>query len=187
MTRMEKKYLLCKEVERHVRREMKEHKDFMWMSKEIASHGCGVLGVNTLKRLWGIEGYEHTAPQQGTLNVLASFLGYRNFEHFTSVVQNESSDQLIMKHLDTWLLEPGLSVRCTWLPDRICTFRHDGQSQFTVTESQNSKLAVGDTFECRLIIEGEPLYLSNLVHNGMSPVSYIAGRQQGVHFDVTED
>ena len=51
----------------------------------------------------------------------------------------------------------------------------------------NSKLSVGDTFECVLFIEGEPLYLNNLVHEGNPPIAYQIGSKSGVRFEVIED
>lgn len=75
-------------------------------------------------------------------------------------------------------------VELMWHPDRVVTVRHEGYEVFTVVESINSKLSVGDTFRCGLIVEGEPMYLAQLKHEGGEPVSYVCGREGGVKFRV---
>ena len=47
----------------------------------------------------------------------------------------------------------------------------------------NTRLKVGDTFECSLIIEGEPLYLDNLRQDGHPPIAYVCGKKSGVFFE----
>ena len=71
-----------------------------------------------------------------------------------------------------------------WHPDRVVTIRHDGYEVFSVVESVNSKLSAGDTFRCGLIVEGEPLYLSQLIHEAGEPMSYVCGSEGGVKFRV---
>ena len=90
------------------------------------------------------------------------------------------------------MLAVGDRLLLTWHPDRRCVIEHQGSGQFRVAEAENTKLAVGDTFECALMMEGEPLYVGNLTHlladgSTMGPVSYLAGKQGGVTFEVEED
>jgi len=51
-----------------------------------------------------------------------------------------------------------------------------------VMEAEKTKLSVGDTFKCDIFIEGEPLYLNNLVHEGRPPMVYVAGKKGGIRF-----
>ena len=39
------------------------------------------------------------------------------------------------------------------------------------------------TFECGLIVEGEPLYLDNLRQGTRPPIAYICGKKSGVNFE----
>ena len=59
--------------------------------------------------------------------------------------------------------------------------------RFRVTDSQNTRLHEGDTFECSLIIEGEPLYLDNVkqeVDGKIRPaIAYVCGKKSGVMFE----
>ena len=43
---------------------------------------------------------------------------------------------------------------------------------------------MGDTFNCELFIEGEPLYLSQLIHEGQQPMVYVVGKKDGIRFEV---
>ena len=90
-------------------------------------------------------------------------------------------------HRQHYALYDGRFTRSISAPDRDCTIRHLGKSRFVVEEIVNSKLSVGDTFECVLFIDGEPLYLNNLVHEGNPPVAYQIGSNSGIRLEVKED
>ena len=53
-----------------------------------------------------------------------------------------------------------------------------------VTASEKTRLKEGDTFECCLIVEGEPLYLDNLRQGNRPPIAYICGKKSGVNFEL---
>ena len=59
----------------------------------------------------------------------------------------------------------------------------NGDLQFRVIASENTRLKAGDTFECSLIIEGEPLYLDHLKQTGQLSISYVCGKLSGVFFE----
>lgn len=81
-------------------------------------------------------------------------------------------------------LSRGDRVRLTWHPDRTCDIEYHGNLHFEVVASENTRLKVGDTFECSLIVEGEPLYLDHLRQPGRPPVSYVCGKKSGVLFQL---
>ena len=60
----------------------------------------------------------------------------------------------------------------------------DWELTFLVVDSINSKLEKGDTFQCSIFIEGEPLYLDKLKHKRYTDVSYIAGKNEGIRFEI---
>lgn len=77
----------------------------------------------------------------------------------------------------------GERLRLTWLPDRLCEIEYLGDLQFCVVSSENTRLKMGDTFECSLIIEGEPLYLDNLRQGKQQSIAYVCGKKSGVSFE----
>ena len=66
---------------------------------------------------------------------------------------------------------------------RQCRVRYLGSLQFQVVESANTRLQPGDYFQCNLIIEGEPLYLSNLLQPGHLATNYVCGKRGGIRFE----
>lgn len=58
---------------------------------------------------------------------------------------------------------------------------------FTVLDSKNAKIQTGDTFNCSIFIEGEPMYVDNLVHQNYKGISYIAGKKDGIRFELMEE
>ena len=199
MEKKEKQYMnkaLCDAIERVAGRKMLCSQDFEWLTKEIEKRTHEMVGVNTLKRMWGYYGGMPVSTRHGTLNVLARYVGYADYDKFKVSEEAEnkgnSSSFVMSRQLNTRKLEAGLYVNVRWLPDRHLRLLHTGGGHFRVVESEHSKLGVGDTFECALMMEGEPLYVGNLTHlladgSTMGPVSYLAGKQGGVTFEVEED
>lgn len=173
-------------VEQVLGRTLRTPKDFEQLSAAI-HHRLGVmLSRNTLRRLWG--NMEDVAqPRRSTLDFVARFLGYTDMDDFAAQAGKELSDtsNAVMSrriHVGTEL-RWGECLRLTWLPDRVCDVKYNGSLHFSVVASQNTKLKVGDTFLCGLIIEGEPLYLDELQHNNEPPVAYVCGKKGGVRFE----
>ncbi len=70
------------EIEKVCQRQMQGPRDFEWLSGQLERMGER-LSPTTLKRCWRYLPEEvRTRPH--TLNVLAQFLGYHNFEHFSN-------------------------------------------------------------------------------------------------------
>ena len=105
--------------------------------------------------------------------------------------EGSSSDFILTRHLDTKKLELGYKVNIKWLPDRKLLVEHLGGGKFRVLKSINSKLSVDDTFECPQLIEGERLYVGNLIHHTkegetVGPINYVAGKLSGIIVELEE-
>lgn len=83
-------------------------------------------------------------------------------------------------------LAVGEELVARWKPDRRCVFKHLKDSLFEVVASENCKLCVGDTFCCDYFIEGEVMQVCNLTHQGVSGLSYMAGKKGGVRYERIE-
>ena len=177
---------LCRTIERAVGKPIATAQDFVWLSDQIMESQHQVVGVNTLKRLWGYMGDGQVMTRRGTLDVLAQFVGFRDYMMFCKQDNGRSSNFVLSRYTETKQLAAGMFIRISWQPDRVCTVEHLGQSRFIIREVVNSKLSVDDTFECAVLIENEPLYLNNLIHEGQPPVRYVAGRKSGIRFEVME-
>lgn len=83
-------------------------------------------------------------------------------------------------------LAVGEELVARWKPDRRCVFKHLKDNLFEVVASENCKLCVGDTFCCDYFIEGEVMQVCNLTHQGVSGLSYMAGKKGGVRYERIE-
>ncbi len=181
-----KEEILCKEVERVAGRKMQTPRDYEWLCEKIQQRTGERISPTTLQRLWGYLP-EDVKPRQVTLNVLAQYVGVKDYNTFCEVISKggETQSNLVFsKRLSSEDLYVGEQVCLTWLPDRRCVVEYKGNGSFVVVEKENTKLSVGDTFKCHLIIEGEPLFLDHLIHDNAPPTGYVAGRMNGVRFEV---
>ena len=178
---------LCRRIEQKDGRKMEQPQDFVWLSNQIWEVMHEVISVNTLKRLWKVQGYESVTPRRTTLDVLAKYAGYADFATFCNDKGDQNSHTVLTRHVSSRNLKKGQKVRLTWAPNRSCVIICTGDCRFEVRETEMTRLTVGDTFECSVIIEGEPLYLNNLLHNGEGPILYVVGKKRGIHFEVMEE
>ena len=184
-----KQDLLKQEVERTVGRPLKEARDFEELSHLLLTHTRERLSPTTLKRLWGYLKNEEVKTRPHTLDVLARFVGYRDYEDFCTQVGRLNEVQSGVKteeRVATENMRRGQRLIITWRPDRRIVVRHLGGSQFEIVEAENTKLSVGDTFRCHLMIQHEPLYLDEVRHQGMPPMVYVAGQKDGVVIEMCE-
>lgn len=164
---------------------MQTPRDFDLLSEAIFGRMRTLISPTTLKRIWGYID-EPVQPRRSTLDVLARFVGYPDFRRFSeglATATDVQSDVTLAYSINTSTLARGSRITLRWLPDRRCRVRYLGENRFEVEEAENTKLAIGDTFRCLLMVEGEPLYLDALVHQGQPPVTYIAGRKDGIRIE----
>lgn len=178
---------LCNDIETSLKRKMLTPKDFEYLRQTLFDRIGVLLSPTTLKRIWGyIE--ETVEPRETTLSFLAQFLGYDDWHDYCHRADSEKeieSNPVISRKLNVGsMLEPGDTVRLFWHPDRRCEAEYTGNLTFKVKSAENTRIQPGDTFECALIIAGEPLYIDNLTMGGRMPVAYVCGRKSGVRFEV---
>jgi len=158
--------------------------DFESLSESIFCCTHNNISTSTLKRLWGYVGDKPT-PRAATLDVLCQYVGIRSWQTFTDKVagknQQIESNVILGDYIDAYNIKEGEQLRLAWNPDRMCVFESRGNGQFVVTESNGSKLSVGDTFKCHTVIPGEPLFLYEVKMQGRETlVTYVCGRENGV-------
>ena len=175
-------------AEKTVGREMLTPRDFDYLAADLLETTKVNISAMTLKRFWGYLGEKNMRqPRLSTLDTLAQYVGYTDWMTYykqSSAAGEVESDFLKNKFLATNSLAKDTLIRLMWHPDRVVTIRHEGYEVFTVVESLNSKLSAGDTFRCGLIVEGEPMYLSGLIHEGSDPSEYVCGRKNGVKYRI---
>ncbi|MDE6428471.1 MAG: hypothetical protein K2K59_05910 [Muribaculaceae bacterium] len=179
---------LCSSIEDTLGRKMQTPKDFKHLSEEIFNRVHSLISPSTLMRLWGyIE--SDVKPRVSTLNQLARFVGFRDLQDFLLMDhKNRQSSVVICRHLNVSTdIQRGQKLRLRWLPDRVCDIIYRGNLYFEVIRSEHTGLKKGATFMCPLIIEGEPLYLDNVVQYDIPGSGYVCGKRNGVTFNFLTD
>lgn len=172
---------LLRQVERTAGRRMETPRDFDWLAERILQRKLCPVSASTLKRTWGYIG--GGSPSRATLNALAQFAGYTDYETFCGGSVAVQSNIIMNRHLRAEELDPGRRIKLTWPPDRVCIVEYLGYRRFRVVAAENTKLSVGDTFSCQFFIEHEPLFIDQLIHEGNNPTAYVAGYEGGIMFE----
>ena len=146
-----------------------------------------LVSATTLKRIWGYID-DNVSTRRGTLDILARYLGYADFEAFANGATADGgelpSNPIMSRRIDVdEQLQPGDLLRLTWQPGRVCDVEYRGERTFCVIASQATRLQPGNTFKCNLMIEDEPLYIDNLIADGAAPVAYVCGKRSGIRFE----
>lgn len=158
-------------------------KAFERLTEIIHSRTGTLLSPTTLKRLWNYLD-EPVIPRRTTLDVLARFCGWRDFSDF----EKGDAPGIESGNLGSSFIRCGENIhigdriRLLWVPSRVCDIEYIGGWSWKVISSEGTRLRPGDTFSCPLIIEGEPLYLDRLIHQGSNPEVYVCGRKNGIKF-----
>jgi len=176
---------LCKEIETALNRQMQTPKDFEFLRERLYARLHVLVSRTTLMRIWGyVE--EDVQPRVSTLNILSQFLGYKDWGSFQEnalLPKEQQSSPIMSRKLSVSELGLGDRLRLTWQPERVCDIEYLGNLTFQVVTSENTRLHAGDTFQCSLIIEGEPLYIDNLKQGDHLPTAYVCGKKSGVYFE----
>lgn len=178
------------DIENALGRKLQTPKDFDFLRERIYARQHMLISRTTLMRIWGyVE--EDVKPRKSTLNILTQFLGYRDWNeylHNSFLPKEQQSSPVLNRRLSVAkVLNIGDRLRLTWQPKRVCDIEYMGELRFRVVDSVNTRLHEGDTFECSLIIEGEPLYLDNVRQEVdgkiRSAIAYVCGKQSGVMYE----
>lgn len=145
------------------------------------------ISETTLKRLWGYLN-ENVSTRKTSLSIIVRALGFADWNDFLERNDRQPSEKRLPSNPTfgdcinvVKDLQKGERVMLYWYPGRECLVEYTGGINFKVIESVKTRLSPGDTFSTHLILEGHPLYLSNLRKEGGNgePVAYICGKIHG--------
>ena len=171
---------LRSDIETALKKKLQTPKDFEFLRERLYARLHMLVSRTTLMRFWGYIN-EDVSPRKATLDILTQFLGYQDWDGYcqNSLLPKEQQSSPIMSRRLSVAneLNKGERLRLTWQPEYL------GDLTFKVIASENTRLQPGDTFECSLIVEGEPLYLDNLIQGQKLPTAYVCGKKAGVLFE----
>lgn len=177
---------LCADIETALGKKCQTPKDFNFLRECLYARLHILISPTTLMRLWGYVN-EPVKPRKSTLDALARFISFNDWEDYqrnAALPKARQSNPVMSRKLSVKSdLKVGYCIRLTWQPERVCDVEYLGNQTFRVIASEKTRLKEGDTFECSLIVEGEPLYLDNLKQGNNPPVAYVCGKISGVMFE----
>lgn len=158
--------------------------DCIWLSKEISDKTKRMIGETTLKRMWGYTSDKDRVPHRSTMEIIACFLGYEDYEQMA--IDLELDDIIISDFedrdtIDTENLNIGDILELTYLPNRVCSLKYLGDSRFIIENIENSRnLLAGDIVKITHLEKGFPLYMSELIRDGKNLGAYEAAKKGGL-------
>lgn len=169
-------------VEQKYGRQLSTTNDFDNFSNMLKKMYPSSISSSTLKRIWGYVGDAHKTRKY-TLDILAEYLGYKNFDHFVmwlkkSARYNSSFFNALQIHSNE--LKKGQCLQIGWCPNRLLTLQYLGNSEFEIIRSENSKLLKGDRFVTGCFIKDQPLYLPFIERDSGRTTPFVAGRNGGL-------
>ena len=181
---------LKNDIERSVNFKMQTPKDFDRLRDIINDRIAMLSSSSTLKRFWNYLP-NNVAPSLHTLNTLCRFISYESWDSYKEERVKESeneSNPMMGRHINVEKdLASGDQIRLLWHPERVCDIEYLGHNKFKVLSSEKTRIKSGDTFECGLIIENEPLYVDNLLQEGCEPTAYVCGKKKGVMWEIIKN
>lgn len=158
-------------------------RDFEQLHSQMQHRTIEVVGVSTLKRIWGyIDGYD--TVRESTLDVISRFVGYPDWHTFVADYCGEddiqTSHRIITSSLSSSDVVVGDSVVLEWNPNRRLVVLYKGGGSYEVVEGYNTKLTLGDTFHCNCFMLGQPLYVDDCTHADLAPAPFVMGKQGGL-------
>ena len=173
---------LRSDLEQRMGQQLQSPADFQLLIQQIWEKNHAVLSLSTIKRLWGyVE--NNGAPRLSTLNTLAQFLGFTDWNAYLVALEQRGGTESAMftgEGIHTVDLQAGDRIAVAWQPNRQCTFRYLGDNQFVVEDSENAKLQRGTIFSAARFMIGQPMYLDNILLADGSRTSYVAGKRNGL-------
>ena len=169
-------------AEKKFRKSIETSTDFTSLAAEIEEKTKERISTSTLKRLWGYVNMS-TIPRQATLDILARYIGKRDFKTYCDDLKNSNAIRSMFftsEYINASDLKPESIVEIGWNPNRVVTLRYLGENLFEVKSSINSQLREGDRFEASSFIKDSPLYLARIIRDGKFTPPYMAGKQGGL-------
>lgn len=173
---------LLRQVEVYHTRPIKTTVDFEALSTVIEHQTSERISASTLKRMWGYVNDRHS-PRRYTLDVLAKYIGCRDFTDFCDKIDSEGlsdSDFFTPFMIASSELTIGNTIEIGWNPDRFILLEYLGENRYRVIKSENSKLEKGDEFSVVNFMLGYPLYIPSVMRGAELLPSFVGGQNGGI-------
>lgn len=179
--------MLRNDVERKYGKRIATSTDFARLSKEIAEEKVGYVSQSTLKRIWGYVNDTYSAHRTSTLDNLARYIGFSNFDGYVKTLRDGKANVSGFNSetsLDVSTLSAGAEVELSWHPNRVIVMKYLGDLTFMIISSKKSKLKVGMRVKCLTLVKGQPMLMNVVSENESIACVYIAGKINGISWRI---
>ena len=137
------------------------------------------LGVNTLKRLFGV--LPDVNATGTTLNIIARYLGYGSWPMMTKALagMNSSFNQAALAFYPGDC-EVGTEFSVEYAPDRVLRLKVVTEEHCEVVSANTGKLCAGDLLDIPSLMIGSPFVVRDVIRNGQSLGNYVGGIEGGI-------
>lgn len=158
--------------------------EFKDLSLLILKKTQSTISTSSIKRLWGYVQYT-SFPSRSTLNTLARFNDFKDWETFLNEVPYHDSKDSSSGFLDNSLVNANTlniddEIIIKWDNEKSCTLEYISYLRFRVIEANNIKLQPGDTCTLHSVCVGLPLFISNIQRESVIIPAYIGAKKGGV-------
>lgn len=168
------------QIEIKLGKSIRYHSDLEHLCVEIEKETKQKISLNTLKRLFGFIGGV-SEPRLYTLDTVALYLGYANWDVYLQTLNiSGNSGFNSLQEIKIELLPISSIVEFGYDPDRVVQVIYEGQNQFKVLSTHNSKLLVNDLVEITHFVLNYPLVILNVIREGKSLGRFTAGKVGGL-------
>ncbi len=169
-----------REIEQRFGKEIRYPTDCEALAGHISMETKQRVSTSTIKRILGfVKGTKE--PRLYTLDVIAQYLGFRNWDSYIekfAKIENSEFLNLEMVNLET--LKKNCKIEFTYEPNRRVVVKYCGDYNFTVVDSENSKLLKGDKLRILNIIRKYPMIITTVERNGKNIGQFKAGKVSGI-------
>ncbi len=169
-----------KQIEEKFRKEIRYPSDCEALAGDILHVTKQTISTSTLKRIFGfIAGSKE--PRLYTLDVIANYLGYNNWDNYIEKQLNiQNSEFISIKQIDIDKLIPNSLVEICYAPETKLTLQYLDNYEFEIKESINSKLQEKDLLRIFNLIKNYPLIINSVTRNNVNLGSYKAAKISGI-------
>lgn len=149
------------------------------------------VNADTLRRLLGLRSDGYSTVRRTTLNILAQYVGFFDFDKFLNQLRDEGEAQSelteVIDTVNSANLRTGCRLSISWQPNRRCTLSYKGNLMWQVESVENSStLRVGDTLFCSQFANGQMVFADRLVRGVETLGGLRLGINGGVHIETID-
>lgn len=161
---------------------MTYNRDFETLAQAIEDETGEMLGVSTLKRLFGFK-MEKVVPRESTMDILSRYLGYSDYAMMLKDLGPDADISIFtpIDSIESLELKAGVQIQVTYDPNRIFILSYLGDNKYIVNEIEGSKnIKQGDVLMISQLAVGFPLIVSQVVREGKNLGKYVAAQERGL-------